>query len=102
MAQNKVFDSEEARKIGLAIGIDWRTCGFEITEFRKGITLELEHGSSDPQTNVINDDPLLAGKIAWAHLKKFPDYYKRLEQMEAEAMKYHRIISQPVKRGIWR
>ena len=25
------------------------------------------------------------GKIAWAHLNEFPDYYTRLEQMEGEA-----------------
>jgi hypothetical protein len=47
--------------------------------------VELEHGSHDPQTNVTNDDPLMTGKIAWAHLKEMPDYYDRLDAMEAEA-----------------
>ena len=32
-----------------------------------------------------HDDPLLTGKIAWAHIKEFPDYYTRLERMETEA-----------------
>ena len=31
------------------------------------------------------DDPITTGKIALAHLKEFPDYYTRLERMEAEA-----------------
>lgn len=47
--------------------------------------MELEHGARDPETNVTNDDPLLTGKIALAHLKEFLDYYTRLAKMEKEA-----------------
>jgi len=43
----------------------------------------------DPATNVTNDDPLVTGKIALAHLNEFPDYYTRLEKMEAEAEREH-------------
>ena len=32
-----------------------------------------------------DDEPAFTGKIALAHLKEFPDYYTRLERMEAEA-----------------
>ena len=32
-----------------------------------------------------NDDASLTGKIAWAHLKEFPDYYSRLAKMEKDA-----------------
>lgn len=35
------------------------------------LEMELEHGEIDPETNVTGDDPLLTGKIGWAHLK-FP------------------------------
>ena len=42
----------------------------------------------DPETNVTNDDLTLTSKIAWAHLKEFPDYYSRLDAMEAEADAY--------------
>jgi hypothetical protein len=45
----------------------------------------LEHGLIDIKTNVTNDDPLMTGKIALAHLNEFPDYYNRLEKMEKEA-----------------
>lgn len=44
--------------------------------------VELEHGRRDPATNVTNDDPILTGKIALAHLNEFPDYYIRLIKME--------------------
>ncbi len=79
----KDFTVEEARIIGESIGIDFTI--IDVEQFRMGLGVELEHGSHDPETNVINDDPLLAGKIAWAHLKEIADYYTRLSKMEAEA-----------------
>ena len=36
-------------------------------------------------TNVTDDDPIVTGKIALAHLNELPDYYTRLQRMEAEA-----------------
>ena len=77
------FTSEEARKIGETLGINWATVDLE--QFRRGLEVELEHGARDPQTNVTNDDPLITGKIAWAHLKELSDYYTRLDRLEAEA-----------------
>jgi hypothetical protein len=77
------FTSEEARQIGDAIGVDWGST--ELEQFRLGLAVELEHGTEDPRTNVTNDDPLLTGKIAWAHLNEIPDYYTRLLQMEQDA-----------------
>jgi hypothetical protein len=50
-----------------------------------GLEVELEHGKRDPPTNVTNDDPVLTGKIALAHLNEYPDYYTRLAKMEKEA-----------------
>ncbi|MCX6789735.1 MAG: hypothetical protein NTZ42_03975 [Candidatus Gribaldobacteria bacterium] len=80
---NKQFTQEEARKIGENIGVDFRV--YDLEEFRMGLGVELEHGSHDPETNVTNNDEMVTGKIAWAHLKEIPDYYTRLEQMEKEA-----------------
>jgi hypothetical protein len=34
---------------------------------------------------VTNDDELITGKIALAHLREIPDYYTRLEAMERAA-----------------
>ncbi|MFZ2455014.1 MAG: DUF5661 family protein [Candidatus Altiarchaeia archaeon] len=96
-----IFDLEEARRIGESIGIYWKDSPFDVSEFRKGLLVELEHGSCDPQTNVTNDDPVLTGKIALAHLKEFPDYYKRLEVMEKEAERYHQQLAASRPRKIW-
>jgi hypothetical protein len=30
----------------------------------------------------------MTGKIAWAHLKEFPDYYTRLKKLEKAAGEY--------------
>jgi hypothetical protein len=83
MGETRNTTSDEARRIGDEIGVDWDR--FDLEQFRLGMDVELEHGSHDPQTNVTGDDPILTGKIALAHMKEFPDYYERLERMEAEA-----------------
>jgi len=77
---------EEAQIIGDELGIRWDR--FSIDQFRRGMEVELEHGRQDPATNVTNDDLLVTGKIALAHLNEFPDYYDRLEKMEKEAEAY--------------
>jgi hypothetical protein len=82
------FSAEAARDIGERIGIDWDSSRFGVEEFRMGLGVELEHGLRDSVTNVTGDDELTTGKIAWAHLNEFPDYYTRLEKMEAEAERY--------------
>ena len=85
MSAEQRISSEEARSVGEQIGIDWDSSPFDVEQFRIGMEVELEHGSHDPQTNVTDDDPVITGKIALAHLKEFADYYVRLQQMEAEA-----------------
>ena len=85
MSSRKSFTPEEARRIGAEIGIDWETAPFDVEEFRSGMDVELEHGLQDVLTNVTDDDELVTGKIALAHLNEFADYYTRLERMEEEA-----------------
>jgi len=86
MTAKKHFTKEEAKEIGEYIGIKWDK--FNVDQFRRGIDVELEHGIIDDNTNVSNDDPLITGKIALAHLNEFPDYYDRLEKMEKEVEEY--------------
>ena len=86
MSKPKQFSSDEARRIGDSLGIDWTHVDLE--QFRLGLIVELEHGTRDTETNVTNDDMGLTGKIALAHLKEFPDYYTRLATLEAEAGKH--------------
>jgi hypothetical protein len=91
MTDRRNYTAEEARRIGEQIGIDWSTSPFDVEQFRAGLDVELEHGAHDPQTNVTGDDPTITGKIALAHLNEFPDYYTRLEAMEEQAKRDHRI-----------
>ena len=77
---------EEAKRVGDEIGMDWDR--FELEQFRAGMDVEFEHGTHDPQTDVTGDDPIITGKIAFAHMKEFPDYYERLERMERDAEQY--------------
>jgi hypothetical protein len=79
------FTSEEARRYGAEIEIDWTSAPFDVEQFRVGMNVELEHGLHDLVTNVTDDDPHVTAKIALAHLNEFPDYYTRLERMEEEA-----------------
>ena len=83
MENTKNFTDKEAKTIGEQLGVTWDK--FDVEQFRKGMDVELEHGTEDQTTNITNNDPLTTGKIALAHLNEFPDYYKRLREMEIEA-----------------
>jgi hypothetical protein len=85
---HREFSTDDARRIGERIGIEWDGSAFDVEQFRMGLAVELEHGRHDPDTNVTDDDEIATGKIAWAHLNEFPDYYTRLAEMEAEAERY--------------
>ena len=102
MVDKRQIDAEEARKVGTALGIDWAKV--DLQQFRRGLErlvtvsalfdeaalaeVELEQGARDAETNVTNDDLTITGKITLAHLKEFPDYYSRLDKLEAEADEY--------------
>ena len=83
MSEERRTSVEEAKRVGDEIGVDWER--FDLEQFRAGMDVEYEHGSHDAQTNVTDDDPIVTGKIALAHMKEFPDYYERLERMEEVA-----------------
>ena len=84
--KEKQFNFDKTKQIGDALGMDWDKVNIE--QFQMGLEVELEHGTIDPNTNVTNDDFLLTGKIASAHLNEFTDYYMRLAKMEEEADKF--------------
>lgn len=52
--------------------------------FRKGLEVELEHGTRFEDANVTNNHPVLTGKIVIAHLKETMDYYERIDVAEIE------------------
>jgi hypothetical protein len=86
MSKKKILTLQEAKTIGEQLGIRWDR--FDLEQFRAGFGVELEHGTVNPTTNVTNDDPLMTGKIALAHLTEFPDYYTRLAKLEEEAKSF--------------
>jgi len=86
MSKETLFSIAAAKQIGIALGIDWRTIGVE--QFQVGLEAELEHGASDPQTDLTGDDALITGKIAFTHLSESPDFYISLLAMEKETDEY--------------
>lgn len=82
----KNFSAKKSKEIGEKLGIKWDK--FDVEQFRMGLDVELEHGTRTKITNVTGDDPLMTGKIAYAHLLEFPDYYDRLDKLEKDAVAY--------------
>ena len=86
MSKKEIPTLDQARAIGEQLGVRWDK--FEVEQFRAGLGVELEHGTVDQRTNVTDDDLLVTGKIALAHLTEFPDYYTRLAEMEEKAKSF--------------
>lgn len=74
--------AKEARTILSKVNTEKMAITLE--EFRRGLVVELEHGTRFKDANVTNNHPLLTGKIVLAHLKEMMDYYERLEVAELE------------------
>jgi len=69
-----------------------------LEEFRRGLEVELEHGTMYDDANVTNNHPILTGKIVLAHLKETMDYYERLEVAEIEGDLLKAVISKDLNR----
>ena len=79
--KNKV-SSEEANVI--LSEFNQEGMDIDLEEFRRGLEVELEHGTEFKEANVTNNHPLLTGLIVLAHFKESLDYYKLLEVAELE------------------
>ena len=58
---------------------------FSPQDLLRGMNIEREHGTTNPKTNVTNDDIITTAKIALAHLDEYPNYYNEeygLQQFE--------------------
>jgi hypothetical protein len=73
---------EEAGVVLKIINVEGMAIPLE--NFRRGLEVELEHGTMFNDANVTNNHPILTGKIVLAHLKETMDYYDRLEVAELE------------------
>ena len=85
-SEKKTFTIEESVWVAKYLNIKFDK--FDVEQFRRGLNVELEHGNVNLGTNVTNDDPIMTGKIALAHLNEFQDYYSRLNKMEEDAEEY--------------
>lgn len=72
---NNMFNNNEILRIARYLDIDFSKFSFE--DFKRGISIELEHGLENNITNVTNDDLLKTAKIALAHLNEYPNYYNK-------------------------
>jgi len=77
------FSLEGANEVAVKLGIDFSQKAYTLEDFAFGMNVELEHGTVNPATNVTNNDPILTGKIALAHLNEVPLYYNDKIGLEA-------------------
>ena len=66
---------------------------FTFDEFKRGINIELEHGLTNPITNVTNNDLEKTAKIALAHLNEFPNYYNK----EYGLLEFEKFLKEKLK-----
>ena len=70
-----MFNNDDIYKVAKMLNIKFDKFPYE--DFKRGITIELEHGKTNPYTNVTDDDLLKTAKIALAHLNELPNYYNK-------------------------
>ena len=93
---DSVVSEEEASTI-LKI-VNTKSMEIPIEDFRKGLEVELEHGTRFDDANVTNNHPILTGKIVIAHLKETMDYYRRIDVAELEGDLLKAILSRNIEK----
>lgn len=86
MKKQKQISSDEAKRVGESLHIDWEQVDLE--EFRQGLMGKHKTEAVDPETGLTYDGVLLSGKIVLAHMKEFPDYFTRLAKLKEEMDEY--------------
>jgi hypothetical protein len=85
---------KEAKAVAEKLSINLSV--ISIDDWKYAMEVELEHGSKlGTKTNITQDNLIMTGKIALAHLIEFPDYYERLKKMEDKADKYWKNKTKP-------
>jgi uncharacterized protein YicC (UPF0701 family) len=89
--------SEEEASTILKI-VNTKSMEIPLEDFRKGLEVELEHGTRFDDANVTNNHPILTGKIVIAHLKETMDYYRRIDVAEMEGDLLKAILSRNIEK----
>lgn len=92
--EEATVSGEEASLILKIVNIQGMNIPLEA--FRKGLEVELEHGTRFGDANVTNNHPILTGKIVIAHLKETMDYYERIDVAEMEGDLLKAILSRDI------
>jgi len=90
-----VSDADAARILEI---VNTRSMAIPLADFRKGLEVELEHGTRFDDANVTNNHPVLTGKIVLAHLKETMDYYQRIDVAELEGDLLKAIMSGKIEK----
>ncbi len=91
-----IVSQTEAATI-LAI-VNTKSMDIPVEDFRKGLEVELEHGTRFDDANITNNHPILTGKIVIAHLKETMDYYQRIDVAEMEGDLLKAILSRNLEK----
>ena len=91
-----IVSQEEAATI-LKI-VNTQSMDIPLEDFRKGLEVELEHGTRFDDANITNNHPVLTGKIVIAHLKETMDYYQRIDVAEMEGDLLKAILSRNIEK----
>ena len=81
LTEPSVSDAEAATILKI---VNTKGMVIPLEAFRKGLEVELEHGTRFDEANVTNNHPVLTGMIVIAHLKETMDYYERIDVAEME------------------
>lgn len=84
--KRKQISSQEARRIGDSLHIDWDQVDLE--QFRQDLMGTQKQSSTTPDMDTAYDGVLLSGKTVLAHMQEFPDYFSRLQKLKAEAEEF--------------
>jgi len=82
MKKRKQISSDEAKRIGDSLYLDWDQIDLE--QFRQGLMGNRQRGAMNPEMGLIYDAVLHTGKVVLAHMQEFPDYFTRLAKLKAE------------------
>ncbi|HJH30678.1 MAG TPA: hypothetical protein C5S50_00430 [Methanosarcinaceae archaeon] len=91
-----IISQEEAATI-LKI-VNTKSMEIPLEDFRKGLEVELEHGTRFDDANITNNHPVLTGQIVIAHLKETMDYYQRIDVAEMEGDLLKAILARNIEK----
>jgi hypothetical protein len=91
-----IVSEKEAATILKIVNV--KSMDIPLEDFRKGLEVELEHGTRFDDANITNNHPVLTGKIVIAHLKETMDYYQRIYVAEMEGDLLKAILSRDIEK----